>query len=194
MHIVGQEQKWGGDSLNQVEYKSYGFLAAFVAGILLGTIATNLFGTQFTKQLGIYGNFFQSQLQLVKLDSFSLFLYILQHRIGIFAILSVLSFTPAGYAGLLTGGAYYGYCAAIVMASATLLYGFMGFPVFLAISMPQYLFYGGAVFVVAKHTFLVHKRSRNEIITCVGIIVGLCIIGAFAEAYINPRFLKLLIN
>ncbi len=168
-------------------------LVSFFVGILIGTIMINQMGQKWMDSLTIYNTYFYQQLQFNTVNKISLFFYILKERLGIFIFLWIVGFSIIGELGLIAVFTYLGYFVAILLGTATMIYGPVGLFIFLGIVFPHYILYGYGMYLMKEHIKYKNRESLGQAFVALTFICITCIAGAMAESWINPYILRLLL-
>ena len=168
-------------------------LIGFFVGIVIGTVLINKIGKQWMDSIVIYNTYFYQQLQNNMSDKVSLFFYILKERIGIFLFLWIAGFSILGEGCFIAIFVYFGYFFAILLGTATMLYGPVSICIVIGILFPHYIIYGYGMYILKEH--MKHRKIVTLGQACITLVFILivCIAGVMAEAWINPYVLRWLL-
>ena len=158
-------------------------------GIVLGTAYANLSLRMGWGKWDLFDSSFLTAYADITVNSMILWQYVLRTRIKDFILLSVLGMTRFCRPVLIAYLVYLGICAGALVSSAVMHFGVIGVMVYLASVLPQYLFYGIALWFLYRILY-----KRNARLSNIGIVLSVALIvllvGTYTEAYINPAVLK----
>lgn len=167
----------------------YKFVLIMLLGILAGTGYANLCVQMGWKSWDVFSSSYLSSYADITVNSTMLWQYVIHTRGRDFILLSVLGLTALCRPALMTYLFYVGACAGALMSSAIMYYGAGGLMIYTVSVLPQYVFYGIALFMMYK---ILYKRNAN--LKNIGIVLGIALVlllaGTYTEAYINPGMLK----
>lgn len=169
----------------------------FCIGVLGGTLLANLFSRSY---LAVLSELVTEVCEL--LEGFSgkdsgYFIYLLKLRGLPLLVLWCCLFTPYGAEAFCVAAAWYGLCTGAVISGAVLLWGAGGVLMFLAMILPQYIFY----ILIFLQLIIGYERVRSvratrtvqlsEEISDFLLMAVLFLIGVLLEAYLNPILLRM---
>lgn len=162
--------------------------AAFIVGLLAGTLFFNIWGKSCMDELLLYKGLLTGRYEAGALAGLPLCLYIAQKRGKRFLFLLFMELTEFCVTGRMLYAAYYGFCAGVCLSSFVFQYGFLGIGYFILILFPHYLAYT-AMWQVLNQTKRFTKNGQRILLSLV-----LFVAGVFLEGYIHAgllqRFLK----
>lgn len=158
-------------------------------GILIGTGYANLSVRMGWKSWDVFSSSYLSSYADTTVNSTLLWQYVIHTRGRDFILLSILGLTALCRPALMTYLLYIGACAGALVSSAVLYYGAGGLLIYSVSVLPQYVFYGAALYLMYK---ILYRRTAN--FKNIGIVLGIALVlmlaGTYTEAYINPGMLK----
>jgi uncharacterized membrane protein SpoIIM required for sporulation len=169
--------------------QKYKFVLVILVGIVIGTCYTNFFPDSGNGAWNVFGSDYLSLYSDVTVNSMLLWEYVMKSRIRDFALLCLLGLTTLCRPVLMIYLLYLGMCSGVLISIAVMHYGFTGIMLYLASVLPQYLFYGAALYLIYRILYQRKAQPKNICIVLL-IAVVLLIIGTYTEAYINPEILK----
>lgn len=167
----------------------YKFVLIMLAGIILGTGYVNLSVRMGWHTWDVFSSDFLASYADVTVNSMLLWQYVLRTRVKDFLLLSVLGITALCRPTLIAYLLYIGACMGALISSAVMHFGMTGLVIYLVSVLPQYIFYGTALYFLYK---ILYKRTAR--LTQVGIVLSIALavllVGTYTEAYMNPLLLK----
>lgn len=199
-------------------YRRYGekreganWLLFFLFGFFAGVLLVNMKTEYFLEDSLFFGEELLNRLSYTSFHNEQYMVYLLQNRMGIMLFLMVAATTILGIIILYLYVAWFGMSLGILMAVATIRYGGKGILVFLAAIFPQDILYVPAFLILVNllhdlcaiiyfpgKMFTSAKGGKKQfwakgIITYI-LLSGVVIIGVFFESYVNPYFLRKILN
>lgn len=183
------------------------WLYLFMGGFILGTLAMNLWKTAFMKDMDLLGAASLSRLKYLEVDNSALLAYILKERLGVSAVLLLLSTTGIGNIMVALYASWMGMTAGLFVSVSVIRYGLKGVLLVLAGLMPQCLLlipaylmllsWCSGLYMKLYHPWKEygqiydtgHRYYAAKIIQLI-IIIGVVIIGSVIESYVNPILLN----
>lgn len=167
----------------------YRFSIMIFVGILIGTCYVNL---AYRFQIAIpevYDGNYLSRYADVTMNHYSLWKYIIKYRVRDFAIIGIMGLTVLRRHMISLYLIYIGACAGMLISTSVMYYGFAGLGVYLSSVLPQYIFYGIALYFLYK-IFYMHGLKWKNAAIILSITILLLFTGTYVEAYLNPELLK----
>jgi stage II sporulation protein M len=137
----------------------------------------------------IFNSNYLSEYADVSINSMLLWQYVIRARLRDFFILCLVGFTVFCRPVLLIYLLFLGICAGTLISAAVMHFGFMGLILYMVSVLPQYLFYGIALYFTYKILYIRTAKMKN-ICLVLGIAMVLILLGTYTEAYLNPSMLK----
>lgn len=174
----------------------------FILGIITGTVLINFIGVAYADKIGIYSEYVMGTVsgnESEVFSSWSFFIYCIKKYAVEIIIILVVSCTSLGktFAGLYC--VYKGMAIAILVSSATVVYGAGGLLIYVMSIFPHYfmyvpmlafaLFLGMKIRENLKNNNLVKVILKGAVIEC-----GLIVATAVLEAYCNYPFIQRVFN
>jgi stage II sporulation protein M len=137
----------------------------------------------------IYSGSYLSEYADIAVNHYSLWKYILKYRLRDFLIICVVGLTVLRKYVFCIYLIYVGICMGLLISTSVMCYGFLGLGVFLLSVLPQYIFYGTALYLVYKLYFMqhIHLKTAGPVVI---ITLVLLLIGTYSESCLNPLILK----
>lgn len=190
--------------------RRFPFDSIFLAGLVAGILIMNFGKGILLEDTGLLDEYTLYHMRDMAVDSSALFVYVLRRRFGKLAVLSIMATT---YLGLIvcSGAAFwYGFLAGSFLAAGVLRFGVKGILLVLAGTMPQFLFYLPAFYVLLLWCEEVYRsiyqkkgyvpdataptparRVLKLLCVCIAVFLG-CVLESFANPAILMSFLKIL--
>lgn len=178
------------------------FVVFFCIGFLVGIVVGNFLIPQTGGEAGIMSAYFLNKFEYMKIESASLFTFILEKRMKIYIILVIGGVTSFGCLMAYGYTTWLGVSTGAFMSICILRMGMMGILVSLVSLLPQYLIY------VPIYIFLIWRIQENQQLfgNCTGkkekqrvwvkyfiimLVVGVVLLaGIFLESNVNPFLMK----
>lgn len=167
----------------------YRFSITIFIGILIGTCYVNIAYRCKIAVPEVYDGNYLSRYADVAMNYYSLWKYIIKYRIRDFAIIGIMGLTVLRRYIISLYLVYIGICAGMLISTSVMYYGFTGLGVYLSSVLPQYIFYGIAVYFLYR-MFYMHGMKWKNAAVIVGLTIILLFVGTYMEAYCNPELLK----
>jgi stage II sporulation protein M len=137
----------------------------------------------------IYKGSYLSSYADIAVNHYSLWKYVLKYRLRDFLIIGVvgLTFLRKYIFGIYL--IYVGICMGLLISTCVMYYGFAGLGIFLLSVLPQYIFYGTALFLLYKLYFMQHINLKTAVPVFL-ISLVLLLIGTYTESCLNPLILR----
>ncbi len=183
----------------------FSFGMIFLVGLIAGILTMNFGKSILLENTGLLDETMLKQMSSAFPDSNALFAFVLRKRLILMAVMVLLATT---YLGMVACGAldlWYGFSTGAFLAAALLRYGFKGILLVASGVLPQYLFYGPALYALLlwcdRTCRMIYCKGYRygedaktpillgRVLPLVFILVGL-LIGCFLESYVNPGILK----
>ena len=175
----------------RIRNKEMVLIVLFLIGIILGTVIAILFASISAFEMKIYHPEIENELQAMT-DVWGLFFYIVQSRFWELTACILLSMTVIAYPVFCILSGYSGFCMSCMIVIATMTYGIKGILAFLAVILPQYLFYGMGVVLLMLQSCQRQQLPLRYAVQSYMIIIGIFLIGMLSEAWCNPWLLQLM--
>lgn len=179
------------------------FLTVFLSGFAAGVLYMVVFGRAVVHETTLLSRYFFSKYQQVEFASGELLFAVLKSRLGAVTLLWLTGFTVFGRTAAFLALAWTGLALGVTWTAAAMKLGFAGILVCLAASLPQALIYvPAAVWFLRKVCEMWenrewksprHSGGRGGLMFYVSVLAAgilLFFLGAWAESYVNPLFLK----
>ncbi|MBQ2801803.1 MAG: stage II sporulation protein M [Lachnospiraceae bacterium] len=178
------------------------FVVFFCIGFLVGIVVGNFLIPQTGGEAGIMSAYFLNKFEYMKIESASLFTFILEKRMKIYIILVIGGVTSFGCLMAYGYTTWLGVSTGAFMSICILRMGMMGILVSLVSLLPQYLIY------VPIYIFLIWRIQENQQLfgNCTGkkekqrvwvkyfiimLVAGVVLLaGIFLESNVNPFLMK----
>lgn len=178
------------------------FVVFFCIGFLVGIVVGNFLLPQTGGEAGIMSAYFLNKFEYMKIESASLFTFILEKRMKIYIILVIGGVTSFGCLMAYGYTTWLGVSTGAFMSICILRMGMMGILVSLVSLLPQYLIY------VPIYIFLIWRIQENQQLfgNCTGkkekqrvwvkyfiimLVAGVVLLaGIFLESNVNPFLMK----
>lgn len=174
------------------------FLIVLFIGLISGTLFANFFGTKHISDWGIFNGAYMEKYSTISINYTTLWKYVAEDRIRDIIFISIISLTSISVSIFLLYLFYIGMGIGLVISMATMQYGLFGVWIYVVSIFPQYIFYGLALYFIAnnltKHKKIDSKNGNYKIAASIFISCLLVLIGTCTEAFINPGFMKSIIN
>lgn len=169
----------------------------FFGSFFLGIVWANLLGSNSKNRFFMLNEYYFQQLKYAKIDCGGLLVYLLENRIPFLILFLLLSFTVAGILVQILFTGYFGASFGFLCVIAITNFGWRGIVYMGGFLFPHYIFYVLFYFLFLK-IFQKKKEGipmeQREIAASTGILVLLFVLGLLSESYVNPVFLKKLIQ
>lgn len=181
--------------------RGYLWLFLFVIGLVIGTLFANYGFDLASLQKSFLENY---QVNIINKEILwsDLFVHILISRAAVFLLLGVLIYFFKSNMILYLTTVYLGFAFGVIISLLTVSYGVKSYLVLLGMMFPQFFVYIALYILMIKiadyqksfgtEVFFKEKRIGYQKIILIVIIA--LVIGSFLESYINPVFLKYIIN
>lgn len=167
----------------------YRFAVTIFIGILLGTCYANIAYHCQIAVPEIYDKNYLARYADVTMNHYALWKYIIKYRVRDFAIIGIMGLTVLRKHIISLYLVYIGACAGMLISNSVMYYGFTGLGVYLSSVLPQYIFYGIAVYFLYRMFYIPNFKMKN-VAVIIAIAVVLLFTGTYTEAYFNPVLLK----
>lgn len=198
------------------EYLKYKYMILFFIGIIIGSLCMNIFCEYFYDKLGIYSSYFLENFKGISVDSSKLLAYTFKDLLKEIMLTLLLAFTSFGGIYLKLYCTYKGLTIGLLISASVLKYGFGGVLIYIISVFPHYITYGVLIIVLLKvGEFIFEKMKSLRRNRCLGTgigesigvifrdivfkrntlivlaaIMGLVVITAFLQVYINTGILN----
>lgn len=178
----------------------------FFSGFLLGILFVNLWGETYLGGGAFLEQEVLTTIRQTTFDARSLFFYLLKERLSGFVLFWLLGYTVVGIAAYLLLIGWVGFAAGMFMSLFVVQMNLSGILVFLAMLLPQWIFYAAALWISAAAVFergqqkntgrpadggWKKEKTYAKSMLLAGTLVLLALV---LESGVNPLFLKFVIN
>jgi len=181
--------------------RGYLWLFLFVIGLVIGTLFANYGFDLASLQKSFLENY---QVNIINKEILwsDLFVHILISRAAVFLLLGVLIYFFKSNMILYLTTVYLGFAFGVIISLLTVSYGVKSYLVLLGMMFPQFFVYIALYILMIKiadyqksfETEVFFKEKRIGYQKIILIVIIALVIGSFLESYINPVFLKYIIN
>lgn len=158
--------------------------AAFITGLLAGTIFFNMWGKSYMDELLLYKGLLTGRYEAGALAGIGLCLYIMRKRGKRFLLLLFMELTEFCVTGRMLYAVYYGFCAGICLSSFVFQYGFVGTSYFVLFLFPHYAAYV-LMWQVLNRTDKFKKTYRRIVLAAALFAAGIVL-----EGYVHAGLLQ----
>lgn len=178
------------------------FILLFCIGFLLGIVVGNFFIPEAGGEAGIMSAYFLDKFEYMEIEYSSLFVYILERRMKIYWILTILGITGAGCIAALGYTTWLGISTGAFLSICILRMGIMGILVGVVSLFPHYLIYVPIyillIWRVGENAEMIKnnsmKNEKKKVICKYFIIMALAslvlLVGVILESNVNPYLMK----
>ena len=182
-------------------------LSLLMFGAIAGVLIMNIGKGLLLENTGLLDEYALYHMKYMTVDGKALFVYVLGKRLGLVAVLAVLSTTYLGLILICGATGWYGALLGMFFAASMIRYGIKGVLFTLVGLFPQYLFYVPAFLMLLTwceqvcrsinfkgsiYTPETDSRHLLEAGLRMFFIVALTIVGGFLESFVNPIFMTAL--
>lgn len=172
----------------------------FWGSFCIGIIIANVIGSDYLDDYGIISSYFLQKYEYMDINSKKLFYYILFKRVPTMTILWFLGLTSIGGICVLLFTIWTGFSLGMILSVCIIKFNLSGILLFTVSIMPQYIFYicsfvmlvvkvGGYSKYRINETRKAVKNNSSYFIVFM-LSMGILILGAAIEGYINPLIVK----
>lgn len=169
-----------------------------ILGVILGAIFANLFKDIYYSD---FKDIINSNKFVENIDNDELFRYIIFRQFKSFFMLWIFSITMIGYLYISAFVLYKGFSIGIFIATLTMIYKIKGLYIYLMYICPHYIVYIPIYTIAIMKCIQIYKdvnkngkKDKKKIFLNTIPIILTCIVflilGAFLEAYINPKIIN----
>lgn len=178
------------------------FILLFCIGFLLGIVVGNFFIPEAGGEAGIMSAYFLDKFEYMEIEYSSLFVYILERRMKIYWILTILGITGAGCIAAWGYTTWLGISTGAFLSICILRMGIMGILVGVVSLFPHYLIYVPIyillIWRVGENAEMIKnnsmKNEKKKVICKYFIIMALAslvlLVGVILESNVNPYLMK----
>lgn len=187
------------------------WLFVFMTGFVIGVLLINFWDKSESIQEGLVSIYTIERLKSFEIDSGKFLIYVLEERLKAIFFMTLLATTVAGVVASYAFIGWIGISLGILLTVMTIRFGLKGTFLFAGLVLPQYIIYVPAFMMFVNWCFKlcirIHFPHRNydtiygnkkqqflHFFVQLIIIIGVVIIGAFVECYVNPIFLNKIVK
>ena len=178
------------------------FIVLFCTGFLVGIVIGNFFIPTTGGEAGIMSAYFLDKFEYMEIEYSSLFVYILERRMKIYWLLTILGITGAGCIAAWGYTIWLGISTGAFLSICILRMGIIGILVGTASLFPHYLFYVPVyvllIWRISENAEMIRSNSiqheKKKIIGKYFLIMALVslilLVGIVLESNVNPYLMK----
>lgn len=178
------------------------FIVLFCIGFLAGIVIGNFFIPSAGGEAGIMSAYFLDKFEYMEIEYSSLFVYILERRMKVYWLLTILGITGAGCFAAWGYTAWLGISTGAFLSVCILRMGIVGILVGMASLFPHYLIYVPVYVLLMwrisenaemiKNNTMQHEKRKvmGKYFIIMALVSLVLLVGVILESNVNPYLMK----